>query len=310
MFLLLLAFGFLSFFITLAVTPGIARTLKNRGVIGIDLHKEDGREVPEMVGLAILLGFLVSLSAAYLYYGWIELIIGTLVVILAGAIGIVDGVRKLGPMQKMLSLTIVGLVLVPYAKPTLFGYNLGIIYLLALPLLFAIACNFTNMLAGFNGLEVGTGAIASLGIALLALLNNAQASFALAFTMFCVLLAFLYYNRYPARAFPGDVGTLPIGAALFTAVILGKFELAGSLVFVPYAIDAALKYFSVGVMTRESQKPTLVREGKLYTPEGGNISLPRLFLVRHDMTEIDVVHRVWAVEAVFCSIAFALEVFL
>jgi UDP-N-acetylglucosamine--dolichyl-phosphate N-acetylglucosaminephosphotransferase len=172
-----------------------------------------------------------------------------------------------------------------------------------MPIFFMFACNFTNMLAGFNGLEIGTGAIASFGMALLAYMNNSIDGFILSSAMFGALLAFLYYNRYPAKVFPGDVGTLIIGAALFTSMVLSKAELPGAIIFVPYAADAALKYLSVGVMTRESQSPTQLREGKLYVPGGSNLSLARFFIRRRAMTEPEVVLRVWAVEAIFVLIA-------
>ncbi len=297
------AFGIFSFAIVFAIALPIGRILEKRGYVGVDLHKEDKRKLPEMTGLAVLLGFTVSAALAYVYYQERTIVYGTVVVLLVGLIGIADGIRKLKPLEKMIGLGAVGLLLIPVADTTLLGFDLGLVYIIGIPIFFAIACNFTNMLAGFNGMEIGTGAIASLGIAALALLQGAEVSFLLASIMAGGLLGLLYYNRFPARVFPGDVGTLPIGAALFTAVILGKFELLGAIVFVPYALDAALKYRSVGVMTRESQQPTEVNEGRLFIPEGGNLSLARVFLKNKPLKESEIVYRVWGVEAVFCVIA-------
>jgi UDP-N-acetylglucosamine--dolichyl-phosphate N-acetylglucosaminephosphotransferase len=296
-------FGILSFAITLAATPVIGRRMEQLGFVGVDLHKDDGRKLPEMTGIALLLGFAISGLLAYSFTGELKIAHGLLAVLLVGLVGLLDGVRKLKPREKMIGLAAAGFVLLPVVDTTLLGFDLGILYIMGIPIFFAIACNFTNMLAGFNGLEIGTGAIASLGIAILALLRGAETSFLLAVVMAGGLMGFLYYNRYPARVFPGDVGTLPIGAALFSAVVLGKFEVLGAIVFIPYAVDAALKYKSVGVMTRESQRPTQVREGKLFIPPGGNLSLPRIFLRKEPLREYEVVHRVWAVEGVFCAAA-------
>lgn len=298
-----LAFGLLSFIIALASTPIIGRIMERRGFVGVDLHKEDGRRLPEMAGIASLLGFTISSALAYVYLRETHIILGLVVVLLVGFIGIADGIKKLKPREKMSTLLIVGLLLLPFSNTTISGVDIGVFYLIGVPLFFAIACNFTNMLAGFNGLEVGTGAIASLGIAALALLHGAEASFLMAFIMACGLLGLLYYNRYPARVFPGDVGTLPVGAVLFTAMLLGKFELFGAIVFIPHALDAALKYFSAGVMTRESQQPTIARGGTLYMPEGSNLSLPRLFFRNKPLREYEAVQRVWLVEAFFCTAA-------
>ncbi|MFH1773831.1 MAG: glycosyltransferase 4 family protein [Methanobacteriota archaeon] len=306
-------FAVLSFVITFLLTPIFAKKLERRGIVGTDLHKKDGRKVPEMVGLAVLAGFLLSISLAYALHRKPEILITLLLVSLVGILGIADRFKALTPLQKVVFLTLIGFLLIPFSIPTIGGCELGIIYFIALPVFFMIACNFTNMLAGFNGLEIGTGAIASLGVAAIAYMNKAEVSFVISSVMFASLLAFLYFNKYPARVFPGDVGTLIIGAALFPAIVFGKFELSGAIVFIPYAIDAALKYFSAGIMTRESQVPTGVKDGKLYIPhsdiaeEGANLSLPRLFLRRRAMGENELVHRVWAVEAVFCLIAIGAE---
>jgi UDP-N-acetylglucosamine--dolichyl-phosphate N-acetylglucosaminephosphotransferase len=295
-----------AFFITFALTSLLKDRLTEIGITGTDLHKPSKVEVPEMGGIAILAGFSISVIAAYFFYAGAGLLAGLAVVLLIGAIGAADGIRKLSASQKVLSLTAVGLLLIPFSKPSFLGYNLGTGYLIFVPIFFMFACNFTNMLAGFNGLEIGTGAIASLGMAIVAYLNNSTEGTILSLAMFGALLAFLYYNRYPAKVFPGDVGTLIIGAALFTTMIISKIELLGAIIFIPYIADAALKYLSVGVMTRESQAPTQLRAGKLFIPEGSNLSLARLFIRRSPLTEPEVVLRVWVVEALFCAAAVGL----
>lgn len=292
-----------AFFITFLLTPVLKNRLGKMGITGRDLHKADGAEIPEMVGIAILAGFSIPVIAGYILYQSAGLLAGLAVVLLVGGLGIIDGLKRLSPLQKVTSLAAVGTILIPFSNHSVMGYELGIWYLIFVPIFFMFTCNFTNMLAGFNGLEIGTGAIASLGIAIVAYMNHSTDGFILSSAMFGSLLAFLHYNRYPAKVFPGDVGTLIIGAALFTATMLSKAELAGAIIFTPYVADAALKYLSVGVMTRESQRPTQFKGGKLYIPKGSNMSLPRLFLRWRAMSEKEVVMLVWAVEALFVVIA-------
>jgi UDP-N-acetylglucosamine--dolichyl-phosphate N-acetylglucosaminephosphotransferase len=305
-----LTFGALAFIITLMITPRLMKILEARNIVGIDIHKEDKPRIPEMGGLVILVAFLTSLGIAYLIYGDVRISIAMWGVFIVGVLGIWDGIKKLSAQQKVISLLLIGVILIPFLTPAFLGYRLGILYLLLIPFFFMCACNFTNMLAGFNGLEIGTGAIASFGIAILAYITHSEVSFLISVSMFGTLLAFLYFNKYPARVFPGDVGTLIIGASLFHSIIFGKFELTGAIVFIPYAVDAALKYSSVGIMTRESQIPTKVRDGKLYVPEESNLSLPRIFLRKRALTEKEVVHKVWLTEAVFCFLAVLVEVLL
>lgn len=296
----MLQFFAAAFFATFVLTPILKNKLAEKGITGTDLHKAGKVEIPEMGGIAVLLGFLISIITAYFFYLDTRLLLGLAVVMLIGIVGIVDGRRRLSAKQKVFSLSAVGLLLIPFSNPTFLGRDFGFLYLIFVPIFFMFACNFTNMLAGFNGLEIGTGAIASLGMAAVAYLNGSTAGAVLSGAMFFALLAFLYYNRHPAKVFPGDVGTLIIGAVLFTTMIISKIELFGAIIFAPYIADAALKYFSVGVMTRESQTPTELIDGKLYIPRGSNLSLARLFIRRRALREPEVVLLVWVVESVCC----------
>ncbi len=305
----LIAIALISFLTTFVLTPLIAREMVKHGIKGMDLHKEDNREIPEMGGIAIVAGILLGVIIAYSKYSDERLLVVALLVILTGLLGIIDYFKTLSPKEKVISLSFIGIALIPFCETTLFGRDFGILYTLLVPIFFMIACNFTNMLAGFNGLEIGVGAIASLGVFTVSFLAKEKISSIVALALFASLLAFLYYNKYPAKVFPGDVGTLPIGATLFSAIIFGKLELYGLVIFIPYAIDAALKYFSVGVMTRQQQKPTIIKNGLLYLPENSNLSLPRIFIKRKPMQEKDVILRVWLIEAFFCLIAIFLFFF-
>ncbi len=292
-----------AFVITFVTTPILARYLFKKGITGVDLHKEGEVKIPEMGGLAIFFSILVVLLYHFIN-GADELLFPLLTIYIIGTLGIIDGFTKLSAIQKILSFTLVG---------TFLAWGLGhksALSFIFLGLLFMAAVNFTNMLAGFNGLEIGTGAIASAALALISYLSGQTTGLIISAAMAGALLAFLYYNRYPASVFPGDVGTLIIGAALFSTILINKTYLPGLIVFTPYIIDATLKYRSAGVMTRESQKPTILKQGKLYVPETSNLSLPRLFLRKKAMTEKQVVTRIWIIQAVFAVIAVTVEVAL
>lgn len=295
-------FPAIAFAISLVLTPFIGGVFKKKGVISPDLHKKDNPYVPELVGVAVLASFTISLVGAYLYSGENSLIVTMVAVLLVGTMGIIDHYRPLTPREKVLGLSFIGLIYY-----VLFPSR-GYIFLILVPVLFMAVCNFTNMLAGFNGLEIGVGAIASIGIASVAYINGLWAAFIISASMAAALLGFLYYNMYPARFFPGDAGTLIIGAALFSAVYVGELYLSGVIVFLPYALDAGLKFISVGVMSRHGQEPTRLKNGKLYPPTGGNLSLVRLLLRVRPMGEREVVALIWGIEAVFVVVAITVGV--
>jgi len=55
------------------------------------------------------------------------------------------------------------------------------------------------------------------------------------------LIAFLIFNKYPAKTFPGDVLTYPIGGMIGIMAILGGLEKFALFLFIPYILEVILK---------------------------------------------------------------------
>lgn len=77
-----------------------------------------------------------------------------------------------------------------------------------------------NLTDGLDGLAAGTGAIAFGAFGAIALLTRLQYTGEFCFTMVGALLAFLWFNIYPARVFMGDTGSLALGACLATVALM------------------------------------------------------------------------------------------
>jgi phospho-N-acetylmuramoyl-pentapeptide-transferase len=78
-----------------------------------------------------------------------------------------------------------------------------------------------NLTDGLDGLAAGTGAIAFGAFGAIALLTRGYVFTGdFCFTMVSALLAFLWFNIYPARVFMGDTGALALGATLATVALL------------------------------------------------------------------------------------------
>jgi len=158
--------------------------------------------------------------------------------------------------------------------PFLGNVNFGLLYtLVKIPSEVTIAANAVNMLAGFNGLEVGMGIIAVGSLAIIAYLMGKISVLLILLAALGALLATLCFNWYPAKILVGDVGTLSIGAIIAAAVTMGNFEIAGAILLIPYIVDFLIKAknhfpYSFGVY----------RGGKLYCPEGGPVGLGQLIM--------------------------------
>ncbi|RAP53821.1 MAG: multidrug transporter [Methanosphaera sp. rholeuAM130] len=288
--------GLVAFAMTFCVMPTLIRRLKKADIVGRDIHKFTKPEVAEMGGIGILFGFAIAIMlGVYLYPQWqSQLTITLIVILLVGIIGMVDDLIMLSSKEKLILLWVAGLPIMWVTPP-----NVGIIYMLSIPVAVTIASNLTNMLAGLNGIETGLGVIALTSLTLSCIIMNKYDVAIISFSMLGALVAFLFYNKYPANVFPGDVGTLIIGASIAIIAFIGRVKIIAFIVLLPNIIDGILKFRSAGVMERQNYKPTEVQEnGMLVVPQGGFNSLIRSIL-KKPMKESQVVHIIWVIGIIF-----------
>ena len=288
--------GLLSFSVTRLFMPKIIQKLEEADIVGKDIHKSWKPVVAEMGGFGIIFGFVIGMFSGIYMHDILAftLVIVLLVILLVGMIGILDDLLALSSRSKFFLLFIAGLPLMWAAPP-----NVGILYLISMPIALSIGSNLTNMLAGLNGIESGLGVISMTSLTIACILLGKYDVTIISMSMLGALLAFLYFNRYPAKIFPGDTGTLIIGAAIVCIAFLGRVKLIALIVLMPNIIDAALKFYSAGVMNRSQQKPTQLNEdGKLVRPDAGFKSLIRLIL-RRPIAEKDAVKIIWGIGIVF-----------
>jgi phospho-N-acetylmuramoyl-pentapeptide-transferase len=127
---------------------------------------------------------------------------------------------------------------VPFFKNLVFQFG-PILYVLFVIFVITATSNAVNLTDGLDGLSAGTVAIAFIPIAAIAYFSgNLQMSDYLnipylrgagELTVFCsalvgAALGFLWYNAYPAQVFMGDTGSLALGGAMGTLMVLTKKE--------------------------------------------------------------------------------------
>lgn len=138
--------------------------------------------------------------------------------------------------------------------------DLGWFYIPFVILVIVGCSNAVNLTDGLDGLAVGPIMIAALAYTLVAYVagNKIMADYLLipyikgsgemaVFTaaIFGSSLGFLWFNAYPASVFMGDVGSLPLGAALGTVAVVSKHELLLFLVGGVFVIEAVSVIFQV-----------------------------------------------------------------
>lgn len=251
-----LLLGGFSFLVTFLVTPKLIKYLKQAGITGKDMNKKENPEVAEMGGLAIIVGFTASILPAISVSGGQTLInlLGLLsVTLIVTIIGILDDIlgwkRGIRQWQHALLPVMASFPLIALRAgnhtmnmPVLGPTNFGILYpLILIPLGITGASNAVNMLGGMNGLRLSICGIISASLGTVGLHIGSPFVATISFALTGAIIAFLYSNWYPAEVFPGDTGTLGVGAIIASIVIIGNIEKAGILLFTLFFIEFLLK---------------------------------------------------------------------
>jgi len=313
-----LAVSLIAFAVSYLTIPPLSSWLKRRGVVGTDIHKLDKPKIPEMCGLAVIAGVTVAgLLSSALFGGnsrEIAAFLGT--VLIAGTIGVIDDLRPLSPKLKPILTAVAAapiLLLATYNPhpvfPLIGTIRLTILYPFLILFAIAVPANAVNMLDVFNGSMSGTLAIVTLALGLvLALSGNATVT-SLALALFGSLLAFYLFNRFPARVFGGDTGSLAVGAAVGALSVIGSIEAVTIAALAPYIMNAFYGLASIGRLYERREiksRPVRLRsDGMLEatTDRNAPVTLTRLILAEGPMREQQIVRTMLLLTALSSTLA-------
>ena len=276
MFFSILIPSFLAFLTTILILPHFIKILKLEGIVGTDLMKKNKPKIPEMGSPAVIIGFTIGIFSYIFAQQYIlhSISIKELVVFMAAITSIIlmsfitsldelttlmkkregnSGFEKhkrigLSQIQQPLFILIASLPLIAVGAgyhiinlPFIGQVEIGVLYpLLIIPLAITSAANATNMLAGFNGLTPGLGIVLASFLGIYSYINGNITAAIIAFVFVATLIAFLFYNWYPAKIFPGGLDYLIGGVAAIIAIV-GNIEKFALLLFVPWFIEFFLK---------------------------------------------------------------------
>ncbi|RDE16515.1 MAG: hypothetical protein C4K47_01290 [Candidatus Thorarchaeota archaeon] len=257
-----------SFLIVLAVTPKAIRMFTDKGWTGTDVHKPSRPEIPKGGGVVILFAIVTSLLVVVGITTFQEenvvdpsLLAALVSILMAGMIGVLDDnldfrnrTKIVLPMLASIPMVAMATGIPTFSLPLIGTVNLGVLYpLVVVPLFMTFIIDATNMYAGMNGLEAGLASVNSSAVVVYVILTpffsgenitDAGTNAAtVAAALFGASLAFLFFNRYPAKILSGDVGNLPLGATLATALILGNMDRLAVILFSTYFINFLLYIF-------------------------------------------------------------------
>jgi phospho-N-acetylmuramoyl-pentapeptide-transferase len=242
-------------------------------LVFVKLHKDKfARNIPTMAGVIGVLAvtgvtLVLNLDRAQTYLPLAALIGGGIVGLLDDVINIRGqgtGVAGLRSSFKFLMISAIGIVLgwwffknigvdalhIPFVGDIALGWAIIPVFAFAV----VATGNAVNISDGLDGLAGGLLATSFGAFGLIALLQGKFMLAGFCFTVIGALLAYLWFNIYPARFFMGDVGSFAFGTALGVVAMMTNSFLLLPVIGVLFVIEAgssALQIFSKKVFHRK-----------------------------------------------------------
>lgn len=234
-----------SFVISFIVTPVIRSFAVHVGAIDIPdnkrhIHKQP---IPRMGGLAIFIGFLLSvLLFANITTQVRGILLGAILIVVVGAIDDVlnlnawlkFGIQILAAVIAVLSGVIIDVVTNPLLITNEQAWTIGVLAVPVTVLWIVGVTNSVNLIDGLDGLACGVSAISSMTMLVVAMLvSDANDNVAVILAALCgACMGFIPYNINPAKIFMGDTGALLLGYVLATVSVIGMFKFYAIVTFI------------------------------------------------------------------------------
>ncbi len=310
---LVLASNFLApFIVTYISMPYFIKKLTERGVVARDYYKREVKMIPERGGIAIILVAMVCFSLNTLFFKFHTTNYVVLIVIAMFALfGILDDMIDIGRVTKLLLMYYCSYPLIQYAThtafelPTIGTMELGILYLqFIVPTYVLVASNLVNMHSGFNGLASGLAVMVLISLIIKSVLIGDVANIIAVVSITGAALAYFMYDKYPSRIFWGNVGSLTVGAAIGTIIVIQGFIISGFIMLIPHTVNFLMYVYWRVKKFPEAKFGKIREDDTLEVPNP--LTLKWVLPYYYRVTEKQATWAMYAVTGLFCLIGILL----
>jgi UDP-GlcNAc:undecaprenyl-phosphate GlcNAc-1-phosphate transferase len=312
----------ISFFSVLFLTPVAIKSLTAKGKVVLDVHKPEKPHIPRPAGPIIA----VSIIAAEIVLFILTMNTAVLAILLTTAIafliGYVDDNRVMPGWFKPVALlaAAIPLVVLDVFAGEVYGDSLNLIFgrayipILHIPLIFVIipiTGNTINSIDVLNGVASRFLIIATVPLLASIAIFGSSEVFLATLPMLFAMIAFYKYHKFPSRIFPGDSGTLLLGAMYGAVAVAGNSEVIGVIALLPAVMNSFLFLASVKRIVEHREvkaRPTILTDDfKLAasTDSAAPATLVRLIVVDRPLGEREVGSQIFklAIFTAFLALA-------
>ncbi|MEG1241989.1 MAG: MraY family glycosyltransferase [Oscillospiraceae bacterium] len=243
-----------AFVVSFAATPIVKAFAQKVGAMDVpgEVRRVHDHPIPRMGGLAIFLGFLLSvLLFADITRQMQGILLGAVIIVATGA---VDDLISLKAWVKLLLQILAAVVAVLHGviievimNPIVWSasdyLSLGWLQIPLTILWIVGITNSVNLIDGLDGLAAGVSSISSLTMLVIALVVADGNVAVVMAALMGACVGFLPYNLNPAKIFMGDTGSLLLGYILATMSVLGLFKFYAVVSFAVPLLALAIPLF-------------------------------------------------------------------
>jgi UDP-GlcNAc:undecaprenyl-phosphate GlcNAc-1-phosphate transferase len=226
--------------------------------------------------------------------------------IFLGAVGLVDDLRTLQPMPRLIIQTITAIVVAVFLINTdtvAIHFDSTIIDEVIMVFWIIGICNSINFFDNLDGGAAGTVAVSSLGIAAIALGEGQELVAALSIVTAGSTLGFLMWNKSPAKIYMGDAG------ALFLGVIVSVLTIRLNPGITPQWSSIALLPMLLAVPILDTCVAVFSRIKRGISPFTGGKDHLSHRLMRKGLSKRRTAFTLWAMQGFFVVCAYAVYSF-
>ena len=268
-------------------------------------RKTQTEPVPYLGGVAIALSITSITYAAVIFSDSSRTSISLITyaiapAILLGVMGLIDDLRNLEPLPRLIVQTVVGVfatiflisqdVIGSPLDNSFFNFFICLIWIVAI-------CNSINFFDNLDGGAAGSVAVSTLGIAIIASNQGQELVTALSVVTCGATVGFLLWNKSPAKIYMGDAGALFLGVLVAVLTIRldpGITPLFNSLAILPMLLAVPILDTCIAVFSRLSRGISPFTGGKDHLSHR---------LMRKGFSKRGSAYCLWGMQASFVAIA-------
>ena len=311
----------ISFVIVNFGMPRFINLLISKGMVVQDYHKPKKPNIPRPAGPIILVGLSISLLILYILTTKLEILAILLSSIIAFIVGYIDDKKVMPGWFKPVALLTAAIpILLLGAHDTNLNLIFGnafipILYIPLVLIAIPIVGNTINSIDVLNGIVSGFLLISIIPLMISVYIFGSSEVFLASVVLFFVTLGLYKYHKFPSKIFPGDSGTLLLGAAYGSIAIAGRSELVAIIALLPAIFNSFLFLSSVKRIVEHREilsRPTILLDDfrlAASKDKKAPTTLLRLLLADGPLSEKELTKKIYKL-AIFSACLSIISIFV